>query len=622
MTEDESGKNLSQGEDDLAQSKRDPMKILPGPLAESLIVVGRWMGYLAQILVLLHWIVWLFRTDAYYSAYLFLMVLGMVAASDNLNAALTCPRAAPKRDMRTTCVCAIGALLAGLAVTVAEHAIEKMWLDFLILFSGAAIVGWNVLTVLMRRLRGGWELRVSPCCPHPLVVFGAAFLVLVASHLYLLFTAFYPGSLSPDSMDQIGQALGSCRWNNHQPFAHSMIIKGFLAVGRSLFGNINAAVATYIVFHVLYIAFGSSYFLATLARMRVSPFVILLILAWFLFMPFHITYALVMWKDPVFGVTMLILVTSVYRAYALGKPRWPLAVSIAASALGVCLFRSNGWPSVLSLAVVAFLLRKGRCRRPVGWTLSIVLVVFFLIKGVLYPALGVIPPGTAETYGLLLNQTGSVVVGGGNVTPEEKDFLGKLYKTEKLRKTYDPCWTWPTKQAMDHSFFVQNKGRFLWTWLSVGLRNPGKYVKAWAELTKGYWNAGYKGKWGPPLTVWPPNNPFGIVRETKDMDLWKALANYDYAFVKTPFLNLFASVGLHVWGIVAVFLACLVFRRWQAVLALPLIMVLLTLMAASPLRMEFRLAYSIVCCAPLMLTLPFVRTDEADLDNDKGVVKA
>lgn len=594
---------------------------LPMGKASPLAVIGRWTCYLVQILALLLWVVWLFPTDAYYSAYLFLMVLGMGTASDNLNAALTDQRAAGRRDVRTMCACAIGALMAGLAVFVAEHAIEKGPLDVLILFSGAAIIGWNGLKSLTRHLRDGWELHVSPCCPSPLVVFGVAFLVLAGSNLYLFFTAFYPGSFSPDSMDQIGQALGKCRWNNHQPFAHTMIIKGFLAIGQSLFGNINAAVATYIVFHALYIAFGFSYFLATLARMRVSPFVILLILAWFLFMPFHITYALVMWKDPVFGVTMLILLTSFYRAYALGMPRWHLVVAIAVSALGVCLFRSNGWPSVFSLAVAAFMLRRGRCRRPVGWTLAGVLVVFFLIKGVLYPALGVVPPGTAETYGLLLNQTGSVVVGGGRITPEEKDFLGKLYKMEKLRKTYDPCWTWPTKQAMNHGFFAQNKGRFLRTWLSIGLRNPGQYIKAWAQLTKGYWNAGYKGKWGRPLTVWPPNNSYGIVRTAKNQALWKNFANYDYAYVKTPFLCLFASVGLHVWGVVAVFLACVVFRRWQAVLALPLIMVLLTLMVASPLRMEFRLAYSIVCCTPLMLTLPFVRADETARNNGEREVK-
>ncbi len=588
-----------------------------------LAVIGRWVGYLAQILVLLLWVVWLFPTDAYYSAYLFLMVLGMGAASDNLNAALTYPGVRPQRDVRMTCTCTVGALMAGLAVSVAEHAIEKGPLDVLIIFSGAAIIGWSGLKALMRHLRDGWELRTSPCCPSPLVVFGAAFLILAGGYLYLFFTAFYPGSFSPDSMDQIGQALGKDPWDNHYPFAHTMIIKGFLAVGQFLFGNINAAVATYIVFHALYMALGFSYFLATLARMRVSPFVILLILAWFLFMPFHITYALVMWKDPVFGVTMLILVTSFYRAYALGMPRWYLVVAIAVSALGVCLFRSNGWPSVLSLAVAAFLLRKGKCRRLVKWTLAGVLAVYFLIKGVLYPALGVVPPGLVEKYGLLLNLTGSVVVDGGEVTPDEKEFLAKLYKTDKLRKTYDPSWTYPTKLAINLKFFEQNTGRFLWTWLSVGLRNPGKYVKAWTHLTRGYWNAGYKSKWGTgsPLVVWPPNNPFGIVRETKDQGLWKALTNYDYAFVKVPFLCLFKSVGLHVWGIVAVFLVCVAFKRRQAVLALPLIMVLLTLMVASPLHMEFRLAYSIICCTPLMLTLPFVRTDEADRNNDEREVR-
>ncbi|MGI6680526.1 MAG: hypothetical protein ACOX3T_03440 [Bdellovibrionota bacterium] len=68
----------------------------------------------------------------------------------------------------------------------------------------------------------------------PLKVFLISFLSMVILNLSILFLCEFPGNLSLDSIDQLGQILKGY-YTNHHPFYHTMIIKVFITPGAFFF---------------------------------------------------------------------------------------------------------------------------------------------------------------------------------------------------------------------------------------------------------------------------------------------------------------------------------------------------------------------------------------------------
>lgn len=140
-------------------------------------------------------------------------------------------------------------------------------------------------------------------------------------------------------------------------------------------------------------------------------------------------------------------------------------------------------------------------------------------------------------------------------------------------------------------------------YVQLGLRHPLAYLEAWIDATRGYWNGGYDyWRW---VTYVEPNE-MGIVHTIRCPWLNKLVADYFAYFASSPLLQIFLCIGLYSWGLVAAAYAAAV-RKDRGALFLTVlpIMVVLSLMAATPVYSEFRYAYAVFCAMPLILVTSF-----------------
>ena len=166
------------------------------------------------------------------------------------------------------------------------------------------------------------------------------FLVCLLCYLpyYLM---YFPTWFNNDAVWQMEQALGLAARSNHHPYFHTLLMKGFLALGYGLFGTYTAAVAFYTFFQMALVAAVFGFYLYLMYRKGTRLFWLVLAV-FFYVLPVNAMLSICMGKDAWFTAVFLLFVWAVSScapAEATKKKQWVL---FYATGLAVCLLRSNG----------------------------------------------------------------------------------------------------------------------------------------------------------------------------------------------------------------------------------------------------------------------------------------
>ena len=173
--------------------------------------------------------------------------------------------------------------------------------------------------------------------------FGIWALIFIAWVPYFL--NYYPGVITPDSMQQICQSLGIFNVTNHHPVFHTFFISIVMNIGKIL-GNYNLGVAIYSCMQMLVTSAIFSFAIYYMAKRGVDKRFRILTLLFYAFYPINSLYSITMWKDIPFAVVMLIF-TIMITEIAVNKERFmesnkKIALLIISMIL-VILFRNNGF---------------------------------------------------------------------------------------------------------------------------------------------------------------------------------------------------------------------------------------------------------------------------------------
>lgn len=252
----------------------------------------------------------------------------------------------------------------------------------------------------------------------PIKIFFICFSAITIINCSILFLGFYPGILTPDSISQITQIL-SGNYSNHHPYYHTQVIKFFFTIGMSLFNNINAAVATYSVFQILFMSMCFSLTLSTMAHLKISNKILLLIGLFYAFMPYHIMYSLTMWKDIMFGGFVLLLITCIFRILQNIANIKINYIILFISSIGFCLFRSNGFFAFVILTIFLILLFKTEQRKMLLVFIGAIILSIFM-KYPMLSYLNVKQPDTIEALSIPAQQIARVIVENKPLTTYEK----------------------------------------------------------------------------------------------------------------------------------------------------------------------------------------------------------
>lgn len=179
--------------------------------------------------------------------------------------------------------------------------------------------------------------------------------------------------------------------------------------------------------------------------------------------------------------------------------------------------------------------------------------------------------------------------------------LTEIFWLDKVPQLYDPLTVDPIKFETFRydrtDYILDNAGEYLGLYLSLGLKYPGDYLKAWIEETKGYWNGGYF-FW--IYTLQMGANTDGIetlVRENLIGKLFAAVFRY---LEKPAILQPLTSIGLHVWALVTCTMVNILKKKKELLLCIPPLVLVAGLWIGTPVYAEFRYAY------PVFLTMPMI----------------
>ncbi len=452
----------------------------------------------------------------------------------------------------------------------------------------------------------------------PRHAFGLFFLLFVILRLILFFGCFYPGILTEDSINQLNQIISGA-YINHHPYFHTRTIQCFFFLGYRLFGNINAAIAAFIVFQIIFMAICISFSFSTLSYLKAPRYAHILLGAFYLIIPVNILYTFSIWKDVMFAGFFIVFTMFLFRCITeTGPLKFNYSILII-SGLGVCLFRSNGLFSVFVSGLMMFIVFRKQKKNVFISVLSI-LVISFMLKHPLLGTLGIEDADILETIGIPIQQVSEVIYEGYELTDSETESLSKVIDPAVIPDNYLSYLVDPIKYLIREGegqyVISENIPEYAKVYLSIGLRLPIVYIKTWINMTKGYWNAGYR-YWVASTGTVP--NDMGILNSIGSEFIYNMFSKYLVLFDRIPFFAVFSSIGLLTWiNLILLFISIVRKDKTGICLCLPIAAVVLSLLIAAPSFAEFRYMYCAYITLPLnwfLITRPVEKTKSQDVIN-------
>ena len=551
-----------------------------------------WTVFTVQALLIFVWLTDLSAlagTDTYYSVYLLCGAAALLCLWDNRKGGKSHP------------ALWVLACLFALAATLGNHEIYEPAsmqnrLNFVMDLLGGFCVGYQILWCMLRRLPLRCEAGERK---HEKWIFWGAFAAVAAVDAGFLL-ARYPGILTRDSITTVSQVVfGS--YDNTMPFYHTRLVGLFVKLGLMLTGDINVGVALFHGVQILLLAAAFAYTVTTLYQIGVPKWALGVAFFVYALLPYNIVYSVTLWKDVPFGASVLLLATALYRLLkGVGKARTWDYLALTLGAAGMALMRTNGWAALLVAAVLlAIALRK---RRQVITALLAVLAVTWVMTGPVLKTMNVPDTDPVEAFAVPMQQVARVVANDRALTQEQQTLLGEIFLMDKLGAAYDPQTVDPVKYETfryDQVDFIRhNAGKYVRLYLSLGLRYPGDYLKAWIDETRGYWNGGYS-YW--IYTLETEENILGITQAAGANPLARLYAAWFRFAEKPTVLQPLYSIGLQVWSLIACCGVCCLQKRKQWLIAVPALVLAVGLWLGTPVYAEFRYAYPMMLCAPLVL---------------------
>ncbi|EPI00465.1 hypothetical protein D920_00828 [Enterococcus faecalis 13-SD-W-01] len=436
------------------------------------------------------------------------------------------------------------------------------------------------------------------------------FILLLCWSPYAL--GLYPGVVLPDSLSSVAQAMGDTPINNHHPVLFTLIVKFF--IHDLPVKSINHGVFLFSIFQMIVLASTISYSLCWLMKKRVQRLPILLSLGYFSLAPVFPIYALNMQKDILFAAACLLFSLAVSDAVFTEKrvSVWHQIVIVVLALLTTYL-RNNGLYVVIGISILCFFasLKTKKFRPAIQMILG-----YGLIAGLLIHPLMVkyaVPTASAEQLGIPLQQVARTIVTNGEISKNDLSFMNDILPLEDYQ-SYAPGLSDPIKwhQNFDNEFLDTHQKEFLFLWARNLPANLSTYTDAYALNTFGFWVPGVKNSYGFLDTRVNDNN-YGI----KQIDLLEHFTGLSGMKKIIDQRDFFGS-GTLLWLVLLSVFAILVKKRYRLlILLLPGILVVLTILIATPVAFSLRYVFILALGLPIYLATPFLAEEKQGIEREQ-----
>lgn len=449
----------------------------------------------------------------------------------------------------------------------------------------------------------------------PYLTFGACILGWLPYFLY-----HFPGVLSPDSISQIQQAVGVWKLTNHHSVLYTLLIAFFYKIGFSLSNDVVVAVSVFTLFQMIFMAFVASYVVRTLQLAKLRTGICVLTICFYALIPYQGALASTVLKDIMFTGSFTLYVASLLRIILLparekARKSDMLTCFLPHIIAGIflALLRSNGLIVLfLTIPCVLFVLRE-RLKTFLPLELIILVIVIFIR----FPCMQIYEIEQAhsvEALSIPLQQISRVIANGEEITDTQYEslshFMNPVYIAEKYQTNVSDPIKYLVRDTSD-SYISTHKKEFFSLWFSIGIQHPKTYFDAYVAQTYGFWYPDANSGVGLAEGVYA--NDIGLT--------WKPVL-HGSVFVKIkeimfklpymlPLYGLLFSVGFGFWIILTCVSICFCRQNRQiAILAVPALLLVLSLCVATPVAIDFRYAYPLLHGLPVYLMMPFIHPED------------
>lgn len=437
------------------------------------------------------------------------------------------------------------------------------------------------------------------------------------------FVINYPGILSFDSINQVGQATGILELRSNHPPIHTALIGICFKFASFLGQTSNVGVAIYTIIQMLIMAAVESNVIRVVYQYTGKCGICLASWCYFALVPFHAMYSMTMWKDILFAGFTLWMITVIYQiVQERAQVGWGLWIQFIISSILMMLFRNNGRIAYF-ICIPFFIYGISRnIKRNVGMIL-IPLVISFVITGPVYSAANVGDSGDiVEALSVPLQHVARVVRDCDDLNDEDIALIEELAPIEEIESTYNCRLSDPMKMLMwsyDSGKVIEaSKTDYFMLWLRLGIQHPIKYLLAEIDLTVGYWYPSIQYN-TIEYGVYP--NDYGIyTRLDTEGNMYQNMCKWTQLYRYIPLYgNLFSIGTMCILMIFVILVNWYCHNHRSNLVILPVAGVLLTLMLATPLFAELRYIYVLMLAMPIILSTMFVgnRSDESE---EKGLL--
>ncbi len=419
--------------------------------------------------------------------------------------------------------------------------------------------------------------------------------------------AFWPGMMSPDSVDQWGQML-SGRYHDYHPAAHTLTIW--------LVTRVWLSPAAYALAQIGALAFTFALAMRELALAGVSRRAQMALTALFALSPVNNVMVITLWKDIPYAIALLGLFWMLLRVWRTGGG-WlhsRRAVALAAVLLAaVALFRHNGPPVALLTLLVFPLVGRGVSMRQVALIGGSALVLALGVRGVVYSALDVKPPSPWVARQMQIHQLGAYAAHSTQLDDANRALLERLLPLDGWRRRYS-CYTVNTlvhrSPPIRRRFFDTYVNAYTDLWQRLAMRDPATLMRHQLCLTSLIWRVlqptdGYLATAGSG--IWEGGTDLGLASSSVLPGLRDLLASWLMSLERPDVIWLVWRPATYLYltlFCVAVF--CIRHRSWHtAALAMPTIAQSLVL-AMLIVSQSFRYQYPVYLIALVSVGLLFV----------------
>ena len=429
------------------------------------------------------------------------------------------------------------------------------------------------------------------------------FIFIIFDMIYFL--RFYPAVMTPDSYYVIHYVQNGVL-NDFHAFGHTWFFGVFYLLGNAIFHNSNMAVAFFIVIQMIMCAFLFAYLVKYLYDKGIKKNFIILLVIFIAFSPLFSIYSITLWRDILFGMAFIPLFISLFEFVSNeNKFETKYLIIYIISVLFILFFRNNGIYILLLFIPFFIIFAKGSRKFVLILNMSIV-VFYFVIKGPIFSYFNVQKTTSVEAFSIPLQQIARVIVNDGNIDNKTSKYLNDVLDIQKIKETYDPTISDYVKRAADNDKISSNKSKFISNWLKLGVENPRIYFDSYLCSTLGYWypNVVYWATAGESKSI------FDDVKVKSDPKV-PILKSIDILTSRNiPIMNMIWSIGtMFIILLISTFIMIYKKKSRYLLAYIPLYCLWASLMLASPVFSELRYIYGLFVCVPLLLFVPFIKTD-------------